>query len=183
MDLCPFCRTSCPTSNEEAVKKTKKLMEKGNGRAFYMLAGCYADGTMGIPQDRATANELYRKAGELGSAVAYFNLGCAYEYGQGVEIDTKKAIYYWELAAMNGSVKARNNIGAFEGNAGNYHQAYKHLIITARAGDRLSLDSVKEGYVQGHVTKEEYANTLRSYQKIQDETKSDAREKAKAYLT
>ena len=84
---------------------------------------------------------------------------------------------------MNGSVKARNNIGAFEGNAGNYHQAYKHLIITAIAGDKLSLDSVKEGYVQGYVTKEEYANTLRSYQKIQDETKSDAREKAKAYLT
>ena len=55
MDLCPFCRTSCPTSNEEAVERTKKLMEKGNADAFHMLASCYADGTMGVSQDRAKA--------------------------------------------------------------------------------------------------------------------------------
>ena len=30
----------------------------------------------------------------------------------------------------------------------------------------------------GHVTKEQYANTLREYQKSQDEMKSDARDKA-----
>ena len=32
--------------------------------------------------------------------------------------------------------------------------------------------------MNGIVTKEEYANTLRAYQKIQDEMKSDQRDKA-----
>ena len=40
---------------------------------------------------------------------------------------------------------------------------------------------VKYGYTEGHVTKEDYANTLREYQKSQDEMKSKARDKAQAF--
>ena len=90
-NLCPFCRTPCPTSDEEAVNRLKKLMEKGNADAFYMLAGCYDRGTYGLPQDMAKAKDLYLKAGELGCALAYYNLGSQYANGDGMEIDTKKA--------------------------------------------------------------------------------------------
>ena len=38
----------------------------------------YAEGHMGMPQDRAKENELFLKAGELGCAYAYCNLGSAY---------------------------------------------------------------------------------------------------------
>ena len=79
---------------------------------------------------------------------------------------------------MNGSEQARNNLGALEGKAGKYDRAFKHIIIAARAGNKPSLDNVKQGYMSGHVTKEEYANTLREYQKSQNEMKSDARDKA-----
>ena len=34
--------------------------------------------------------------------------------------------------------------------------------------------------MDGHVTKDQYANTLREYQKSQDEMKSEARDKARA---
>ena len=61
-----------------------------------------------------------------------------------------------------------------------YHRAMKHFIITVSAGYKESLDMVKDGYMGRHVTKEEYANTLREYKKSQDETKSDARDKALA---
>ena len=37
-DLCPFCRTPPPNSNEEQIKRVNKLMEKGNANAFYLLA-------------------------------------------------------------------------------------------------------------------------------------------------
>ena len=153
-------------------------MEKGNADAFHMLASCYADGTMGVSQDRAKARELYLKAGKLGCAGAYFNVGVYYDYGMGVNIDKKKAKHYYELAAMNGHMKARHNIGMMEGQAGNHERAYKHFVISARAGDKLSLDLVKRGYMSGYVAKEQYANTLQEYQKSQDETKSDARDKA-----
>ena len=44
-DLCPFCRTPKSMSNEETIGRVKKLMEKGNGRAFCMLASYYANGS------------------------------------------------------------------------------------------------------------------------------------------
>ena len=131
-----------------------------------------------MPQDRAKASELLNKAGKLGHGGVYYNLGNSYRMGRGVEVDMKKAKHYYELAAMNGHVMARNNLGMMEGQTGNYKRAFKHLLISAKAGDDDSLDTVKKGYMQRHVTKEEYANTLREYQKSQDEMKSDARDKA-----
>ena len=180
MKLCPFCKAPPSESNEEEVERVNLLMEKGYANAFCQLGGYYRNGTMGLPQDRAKANELYLKAGQLGDDSAYLNLGSAYYAGRGVEIDVKKAKHYYELAAMNGHVKARNNLGVLDYEAGNHHRSYKHFIIAARAGHTNALNSVKQGYTEGHVTKDQYANTLREYQKSQDEMKSDARDKAAA---
>ena len=180
--LCPFCKSPPSNANEEEAKRVMKLMDKGNAEAYNMLAGYYERGLCGLPQDMARANELYLKAGEFGYAQAYFNLGINYDNGRGVTIDKKKAKHYYELAAMNGDIQARNNLGCMEGQDGNNHRAFKHFIISARAGDKMSLDNVKQGYTEGHITKEEYTNTLRSYQMSQDEMKSDARDKALAYL-
>ena len=173
--LCPFCRT--PPSDEEIIS-LHKLMEKGNADAFCQLGGYYAIGSTGLPQNSAKANELWLKAGELGSTDAYYNLGTSYQEGRGVVIDMKKAKHYYELAAMNGHVNARQNLGTFEGQTGNYQRAMKHFIIAARVGSKRSLDFVKKGYIHGDVTKEEYANTLREYQKSRDEMTSEARDKA-----
>ena len=101
--------------------------------------------------------------------------------GDGVEVDNKKAKHYLELAAMNGDFNAWHNLGCMEGRAGNHHRAMKHYMLSANAGDKKSLDQVKNGYMIGYVTKDEYANTLRAYQKIQDELKSDDRDKARIY--
>ena len=71
--------------------------------------------------------------------------------------------------------KANQRLGCLEGQAGN------DQLISASAGHTLSLNSVKAGYMDGHVTKDEYANTLRKYQKSQDEMKSEMRDKAQEY--
>ena len=72
-----------------------------------------------MPQNRAKANELYQKAGELGCAEACFNLGNAYDNGRGVEIDKQKARHYCEIAATHGCVHARYNLGNNEYRTGN----------------------------------------------------------------
>ena len=110
---------------------------------------------MGLPQDWAKANELYLKSGELGCAAAYHNLGNHYRLGRGMEIDMNKAKHYYELAAMNGSVEARHNLGVWEENTGNIHRATKHFIIAARAGDDDAMEAVKEGFMGGIVTKDD----------------------------
>ena len=178
LDLCAFCREPNQTSDEVEIQRIKRLMEANNADAFHQLAGYYESGIMGMPQDFAKANELWLRAGELGCAEAYYNLGNSYYSGMGMEVDTKKAKYYWELAAMNGNVEARYNLGCGEGRAGNYHRAVKHYIIAARAGHKKSLDGVKKGFMDGIITKDEYSNTLRAYQERHNEVKSDVRDKA-----
>ena len=179
IDLCAFCREPNPSSDDERVKRTKMLMEVNNADAFYQLAGYHLWGTWGMPQDITKAIELWLRAGQLGCAKGYYNLGNAYNGGRGVEVDKERAKYYWELAAMGGDVYARHNLGCVEKEAGNYDRAFKHFILAANAGLKLSLDKVKVGYMMGYLTKDEYANTLRAYQKIHDEMKSDDRDKAR----
>jgi len=98
-DLCAFCRTPPPSSDEEEIKRTKNLMENGNAEAYSSIGSCYDTGECGLPQDYQKANELYLKAGELGCADGYFNLGQAFRQGKGEEVDMKKAKHYYELAA------------------------------------------------------------------------------------
>ena len=183
LDLCAFCRTPRSKSDEDIIKRVKNLMDKGNAEAFLLLAGYYDSGEKGLSQNYQKACELYLKAGELGCAAAYFNLGIANDQGRGVEVDKKKAKHYYELAAIGGSPQAWYNLGCDEGQAGNQHRSYKHFIIAARIGQQDSLNMVKIGFRTDAITKEEYANTLRAYHERQKEMHSDAREKAKRFMS
>ena len=149
-------------------------MKNGNANAFDVHGGDYSLGRLGLQQDLTKANELFLKAGELGCASAYANLGYSYDYGRGVGVDKKKAKHYYEIAAMKGDVHARHHLGVVEGDAGNHRRAIKHFIIAARVGHEC-LDVVKELFRNGHVTKDEYESTLRAYHERQTEMKSDMR--------
>ena len=176
--MCEFCRTPPHSSDEEYMERVEKLMDNGNAEAFYVHASDYAQGLRGIPQDWSKANELFLKAGELGCAAAYYNLANHYYNGDGVDVDKKKAKHYWELAAMKGDVHARYSLGMLEGQAGNEQRAYKHMIIAAKSGCKDSLDIIKRGFIDGFITKDEYAQALRACHEQQVEMKSEARDKA-----
>jgi len=177
-DICAFCRTPDATSDEEHIKRLNKLMDNGNGEAYSTLASFYFDGGFSLKQDYQKARELYQKAGELGCATAYYNLGISYGEGFGVEIDLKKANHYFELSAIGGHIKARHNLGCLEGKACNYRRAMKHFMISARGGCKEALEGVKRGFMKEVVTKNEYANTLRAYHERQKEMKSEERDMA-----
>ena len=176
MSLCSPKRVAPKLSSCAAACSGKEVMS--DAYALNLVAGDYERGIKGMPQDFAKANELYLKAGELGCAEAYHNLGSSYYNGEGVEVDKKKAKHYLELAAMNGDIFARYNLGCLEGQTGNHHRAMKHFLLAARAGYKNSLDVVKDGFMDGFVTKDEYENTLRAYHERYNEMKSDTRDKA-----
>ena len=92
--LCAFCREPGTCSEEDDVKRLKKLTEKGNARAYLQLGVMYENGEGGLPQDYAKANELWLQAGKLGCAESYYNLS-TYYYGRAG--NQKKAEYFWEL--------------------------------------------------------------------------------------
>ena len=135
-----------------------------------------------MTKDYVKGNELLLRAGELGHSTAYNNLGNAYLTGRGVERQDAKAIYYYELAAMRGDVDARYNIVIFEARAGNENRAVKHWMIAAGAGHDESLKAIRECFLRGHATKDEFEKALRAHKEANDETKSDMREEAAAIL-
>ena len=174
---CPFCRIPPPTTDKEGAERLEKRMEMGDAYAFGIMGNYYDRGKCGLPQDSAKAIEYWQKAGKL----AYTNIGLAHDNGDGVERDAKMASHYDELAAMEGNVTARHNLGANEYNAGNYDRALKHFMIAVRGGCPHSVKKIQQMYMDGHVTKDDYANALRSYQAYLNEIKSDQRDKAAAF--
>ena len=107
-------------------------------------------------------------------------MACAYILGNGVERDEKKAKYYYELAAIGGDATARDNLGIFEGRAGNMDRALKHLMIAVGLGYTDSLEKIKQMFMHGQVTKDDYAKALQAYQAYLGEIKSEQRDTAAA---
>jgi TPR repeat protein len=177
-DLCPFCRTPGPTSHAELVERVKKRAEGDDAEAMNILGGYYSDGMMGLPQDYGKGIELYTRAANLGCTRAYGNVGYSYQNGLGVERDEKKATHYYELAAMGGDAGARANLGVTEAYAGNFDRAVKHWMISAGAGDDHSLNSIRECFLHGDATKDDFEKALRAHKKAKDETRSDQRDAA-----
>ena len=179
--LCPFCRTPAPSLDREIIKRTKKRIEANDALAILNLGCNYNKGGFGLPLNYVKALELWHKAGELGCSEAYYNIGLAYMNGRGVERNMKNARYYWELAAMIGHVGGRYNLGVEEENSGNMDRALKHYMIAVEGGLSESLDAIKELYMKGHATKDDYAIALRTRQAYLDEIKSTQRDAAAAH--
>jgi len=179
-DLCPFCRTPPTYSNGEYIKRYKKRVEMNDIRAMCSLGRYYALGQYGLPQNSSKAFELYHRAGELGNADAYTNVGGMYMIGEGVDVNGKMGVHYLELAVIGGSSIGRLNLGNLEARLGNTDRALKHYMIAVKDGDTDSLKKVKHLYQNGQATKDDYAKALRSYQAYLEEIKSDQRDEAAA---
>ena len=179
--LCPFCRTPAPKSEKEVTERVKKRVEVGDATAMFSLGCYYRDGFFGMPRDYAKALKLWHKAGELGDAKAYCNIGNAYYNGRGLERDEKKADHYYELAAIRGNAVARFNLGNGEARTGNWVRGLKHWMISAGGGYNDSVKNIQQLYMDGDATKEDYSKALQTYQAYIDEIKSDQRDKAAVF--
>ena len=179
-EKCPFCRTPTPDSDEEYNEQLQKRVEAGDAVAMFMLGCNYRDGDDGFPQDDAKALELFVRAGDLGLADGYNDVGRAYQFGNGAEIDEKKANHYRKLAAMKGCVISRYDLGVVEENSGKMNRALKHYMIAVGCGDDDSLKEIQTLYTNGHATKDDYTQALRAYQAYLVEIKSTQRDAAAA---
>jgi hypothetical protein len=174
---CPFCRELIPEEQEEGIQNYVERAKANDPVAlFRMGAECHKKG------DYEGASEYWKKAAQLGNVEAHYNISISYGEGEGVEKDIKKKIYHLEVAALGGHPTARYNLANHEGRNGREDRAYRHLIIAANLGLDDALDKVKEGFIHGLVSKEDYESALRGHQTAVDATKSQQREKAeKAY--
>ncbi len=118
----------------------------------------------------------------MSSFKAHYNLSVMHQHGHGVEKDKKKQVYHLEQAAIGGHPDARNDLGCVELENGRLDRAVKHWIIAANLGHDDALDSLKEGFKRGFVSKEVFASALRGHEAAVDETKSPQREAAEKHF-
>ena len=83
---------------------------------------------------------------------------------------------------MGGNLSSRYNLGFKENKAGNMIRAMKHFMISAGAGHDKSLVAIREGFLRGYVTKDDFEKALRAHKEAADEMNSDQREAAAARL-
>ncbi|EJK59812.1 hypothetical protein THAOC_19922 [Thalassiosira oceanica] len=178
MNDCPFCRTPYPDSDEEMLAMVQARLAKKDPVAINFLGDRF--GKLGLQKDMRKAVKLRIEAAELGSIQALFNLGHAYYFGEGVQQDTAKAVEYYEKAAMQGCPLSRHELGCVEvSDRGNYDRSVRHFLISAKMGYEDSLESIKETFMTGLATKEQYAEALKGYQNALEEMKSHDRDEAK----
>ena len=139
----------------------------------------------GNEEEKERGNQLLQKAANLGLCSANYRLGCAYFgllYGVddnfGVDENVDKAMFHFEAAAIAGHGGARYNIGLKYCNDSSTGLGAKHLMIGAKTGYKDCMDAIKKMFANDCVTKTEFEETLRAYQKSLDELKSEQRDKA-----
>jgi tetratricopeptide (TPR) repeat protein len=172
---CPFCRDPLVKSQETADKQAMERVKKNDPVAMTYLGSKHSS-----EGDYGKALKYLTKATELGYVAAHFHLGDMYYEGEGVEKDMKKAIHHFEEAAIGGHPSARGLLANHEIENGRFDRAAKHHIINANLGDEESLKCIKDLFMQGIVSKEEYAAALRGYQATVDATKSAERDEVEA---
>ena len=94
-----------PTKSK--VSELEKKAESGDVDAQATLGSQYSQ----LPAHYAQAVYWNRKAAEKGNAIAQYNLGAAYHYGNGVPQDHVKGVYWDKLAADQGFAEAQANLG------------------------------------------------------------------------
>jgi len=179
VEKCSFCRQPAAINT---IKALKTLMKRENSsQAFMQMASRHNRGEDVIRSD-TKALEMYIRAAELGHAEAYNQIGINYKYGKVVEVNLSKALEYQEVSAKKGSILAHQNIAAFHGDNGNIDECIKHLKLAASAGFKDAMKDLMKTYKDKLVSKEDLAQTLRSYQASSDEMKSKDRDDARALM-
>ena len=170
---CPFCRKDKPKSEDESDELLMKRVEVNDP-----VVMCHMGLIRYHEEDYEAAFEYYSMAAALGDAAAHYQLSILYMNGQGVEKDEKKVLHHTEQAAIRGHPFARHNLGWFEVKNGRVDRAVKHFIIAAKLGYDESLESVKNRYSVGDVSKDDYTAALRGHKAAIEAIKSPQREAA-----
>jgi len=188
---CPFCRAPTLKDDALAIAMLQKRVDAKDPDAIEFLGQQYHFGKSVLKKNVPRAFELYKEAAELGSSEAHFRLSNFYlgekegivTQDDVLSLDYAKALRHWEEAACGGHVGSRYMLGLHEFNYyGNYERAVRHFLISAKMGDKDSLDKIRDMVAKRGASKEQYADALKGYQDSVEEMTSpervDAYEKA-----
>jgi hypothetical protein len=175
---CPFCRAPMPENDTDTLQRLNKRLEVNDSHACNEMRALYYHGENGVVRDKSKALEYFLRGAELGSVRAASFVARAFDIGDCVAKDSKKARHYYELAALKGNIASPCILGAEEAEASEYGKALKHWLISSGRGHYASLKKIQQVFIEGCATKEDFEKTVRTHQQYIDEIKSDQRDEA-----
>lgn len=173
---CPFCRAKMSGNVDKMIEKR---VSAGDAYAMYALGmenlqTVKASGSM---KDTITAAvKVLHCSADLGCERAYGKLADLYFKGDLVAEDKRKAILYYEKAAMGGDVESRYRLGILDLKAMRPDRCIRHWLIGASCGDIRCVNNIKIARLLGFATNDQYAQAIEKYHIYLDEVKSDQRD-------
>ena len=159
--------------DQKQLEQELALAEKGRHEAIRRVGNYHFWGEMGYVQDMVEGLKWYHRAIEQGSAMAAGKLGQCYLRGQGVERSYTKALEYYQMATELGDVMSYHAVGQILFEMGDVEEGMINMrkaLMCGYASDEL-VSTVREGYRNGFITKDEYMYTLRKHQEAIGEMK------------
>ena len=144
-------------------------------------------GIKGFKRDEKKAFKELMESADLGNRDACCLIARSYFEGDCVERDMNLAKYWYQIAAVRGCSASRVELASFDLEEKDPESAVRHLMISCRQGNDDGLDLLGRLYRRGlkrknpFVTKDQYAEALRSHKKFSDSLKSKSREAAVAF--
>jgi|TARA_B110000495_G_C22850144_1_gene495740 TPR repeat protein len=122
----------------QSFEHFKFLAEKGDADAQLSVAMMYHSILERNKEGLGIAFNMFRKLAEQGSSKAQIYLGLMFQFGEGIEQDPTKAVYWIRKAAEKGDGEAQGILGNLyaegEGVEVNCVQAYKRFKIAEACG-------------------------------------------------
>ena len=129
-------------------------------------------------KDCAQAADWFRRAAELGDAKAQYNLGMAYDKGQGVAQNYPQAAQWYRKSADQGLAQAQNNLGFLykqgQGVPQDYGQAAAWFRKSADQGYAQAQYNLGLAYRDGQGVKQDQYQAIQFLRKAAQQGDADA---------
>ena len=152
---------------DKGMKLIDEAADRDGVSAISFLASALSD------KDPEKAEKLWRKAAELGGALAQYNLGEYFAWGLGVPLDYTEAARWYRKAADQGFAGAQYKLGVMYQNGRgvplDFAEAMKWHRKAADQGDASAQVNLGVMYKQGLGVSQDYAGALKWYRKAADQ--------------
>lgn len=156
-------------TKEEAERKAREEAErrrrsKAEAETLTVQAKSFFD-----RGDWDEAIVLWRKAAELGSSEAQYNLGYSYKYGEGVVQDIAEAVKWWQRAVGQGHRKAQRQLGICyykgEGVTQDFVEAVNWWRKAIEQGDCVAQCNLGNCYYNGEGVEQDCVEAVKLHRK------------------
>merc|ERR1711865_1020468 len=147
--------------------------------AMIAMGNFYENGEHGLSKNPKKAEELFKRAYDLGHPHAAYLL---YELYSDSVPNPVLAMKYVEEGARRGNAYCMFGLAIIVRASGNNKETMRLYMNAARSGHATAMENVMLCYRENFLSKDDLATTLRAHQAANDVGKSEPREYAMRYV-